>query len=159
MSTKRHKQWWNDSDGLIPTPPRPSRLLLKEMHPQGSSHWSGQQVNPALVGDASLPWDDFPDLGIHAQPTSSATGFYLPLCRSSWEPIPVCVKLQHHVKCFICFLKSQLCFFYTALNTSSSPQLHYFCISHPENIFWRFPLVLVFKHSEQLHSTALVRQR
>lgn len=111
MSTKRHKQWWNDSDGLIPTPPRPSRLLLKEMHPQGSSHWSGQQVNPALVGDASLPWDDFPDLGIHAQPTSSATGFYLPLCRSSWEPIPVCVKLQHHVKCFICFLKSQLCFF------------------------------------------------
>lgn len=36
--------------------------------------------------------------------------------KRSCKHLSACVKLQHQVKCFICFLKSQLCSFYTILN-------------------------------------------
>lgn len=77
--------------------------------------------------------------------------------RSSCKHVPVPVKLQLQVRHFICFLKSQSCLFHTALNMNA---YHYFQhFTRREDIFRQFFPVLVFKYSEQLHSTALIRQR
>lgn len=124
--TRRHKQWWNHRDGQIPTLPHPPGFTLRKSIPR-EPPGQRQQVNPALLGDASLPWDAPGEqrFGNACTAHCSAPGLYPTLCRSSCERPCLC-KTAAPGEISICSLKSQLWLFYTALNTSSSPQLYYF---------------------------------
>lgn len=137
--------------------PEPPAFSSWKSIPRDPSHWS-QQGNTALVGDASLPWGAQIWESMHSPPPMPL-GSTSHFAQVAAQTLPVCVKQQHQVKGFICSLKSQLCFFYTALNTSSSPLLHYFLHFTPREYILAIPPGSAFKHSEQLHSTALVRQR
>lgn len=98
-------------------PRDPSSLPLRETHSQRCFPIvQRQQVNTARVGDISLLldsslWAQIWDPQPSHSPSSLPHGPNWNLCRRSCKHLTVCVKPQHQVKCFICFLKSQPYYF------------------------------------------------
>lgn len=106
-------------------------------------------------------------MGTPAQ-TQSISSATLPLPHASQESrrsckhLTVCVKRQHQVKCFMCFLKSQPCFFYTALNMNVYPSAPLFPAVHTQRIYsgnfsWFWFLSTVNNYT-QLRSQANVNE-